>query len=593
LVETFDERDTASLNGQNQWRAVAAAGSAVQTNTVFGGSKAASVETSVLWREIDDTATDVLLDCYVQAPRRTSAGDPTPNTNSVIAFYVNSNGYLRVSDSNSWVTLTSFTVPSNEWTRVTARLDYSARTWAIYAGNSISNDLENPLETNLAFRTTGSGSVEGVRVTTVGSGVKSYIDSLTVADHAGSGLPLSVDHGGDGISDRWALHFFNSATNRPNDSDSDNDGWTDRQEYLAGTDPTNATSYMRVVSCDLENETSSNLVFKVLSGGHTVTSIYAGDIIARQYSLRADELPAAAKSEVVSLTDNLTGTNLLTDSGAASLYSARFYDLGVTLGGDSYTNTREWAMHMQPRQADKRYLVTVPVDYTVGSNALDSTLGLQIARGLTPGDQHNAPGADQIRFDDGLSFSTYTLVTNGSGEAEWWDGSGKSSRVIDPGEGFWVLRGNGSVQRTNMVFVGLTRTNNIAALSITTNDMSQGWDAQIFGWPYSESKSTSGHTTDPFGFVSAGAYGGSRSDSQGTNHNQRGDQIWYWDDGWRYIWLVNDGGGPGPDNTWWDSVAKTNADFSLAPGTAYYYRHHVATNGPATGTNFNWQPVLP
>ena len=32
------------------------------------------------------------------------------------------------------------------------------------------------------------------------------------------------------------------------------------------------------------------------------------------------------------------------------------------------------------------------------------------------------------------------------------------------------------------------------------------------------------------------------------------------------------------------------ADFKLEPGKAYFYRHHVATNGAATGVNFNWKP---
>lgn len=251
-------------------------------------------------------------------------------------------------------------------------------------------------------------------------------------------------------------------------------------------------------------------------------------------------------------------------------------------------------MHVQPREAGKRYLVTVPVDYVDGSNTLNSTLGEQIARGLTAGDIHNDPDADQIQFDDGSGMSTYTLVTNESGGVEWWNGDGASSRTVVPGEGFWVYRTNSVAVRTNMVFVGLTRTGNVSLITITTNDASAGWDAQIIGWPYSTAVSTSGETTDPFGFISGGAYGG-RQDDSGSLTN-RGDQIWYWNDGWYYIWLIDDGTGGAPDDTWWDPNAGpfgANADFSLEPGKAYYYRHRVATEGAATGTNFNWQPALP
>jgi len=179
-------------------------------------------------------------------------------------------------------------------------------------------------------------------------------------------------------------------------------------------------------------------------------------------------------------------------------------------------------------------------------------------------------------------------------------GSGKSTRVVTPGEGFWVFRGSGAVSRTNMVFVGLTRTSNVPAVSITSASEAQGWDAQIFGWPYSTSKSTSGSTKQPFGFSSeAGSYG-STSGGSSADHDKHGDQIWYlYDDNgtnkWRYIWLVDTGGArPDLDDTWWDSKTSANAVFSLEPGKAYYYRHHVElTNGTPTGTQFNWQPVLP
>ncbi|HMP82290.1 MAG TPA: hypothetical protein PKA41_06225 [Verrucomicrobiota bacterium] len=57
----------------------------------------------------------------------------------------------------------------------------------------------------------------------------------------------------DGISDRWTLHYFGhedpqaADKSRPND-DADNDGLTNFQEYLAGTDPTDSSSAQRILS---------------------------------------------------------------------------------------------------------------------------------------------------------------------------------------------------------------------------------------------------------------------------------------------------------------------------------------------------------
>ncbi len=427
-----------------------------------------------------------------------------------------------------------------------------------------------------------------------------YIDSLGVA----AVMPMSIDNDGDGLPDRWEeLAFGNTSSNA--NADPDGDQITALYEFYAGTDPTDSNSYMRLVDVDLETKAGNNLAIQWVGGAYMggTQFLAVGDApVARTFSILGVDAVDESKSPLGTVVGQFQATNTWVDTNAVTETAQRFYEVAVSVNGKGYTNTQEWAMHVQPRRQGQRYLVTVPVDYVVGSNALDSTLGEQIARGLTPGNQHNAPGADQIQFDDGLSFSTYTLVTNGSGGVEWWNGSGKSSRVVDPGEGFWVFRTNSVAVRTNMVFVGLTRTSNVPTVSITSANEAQGWDAQIFGWPYSTSESTSGATTNPFGFAGKpGAYGGAAGGST-TDHDRHGDQIWYlYDDNgtnkWRYIWLVNTGTThPHLNDTWWDSTANppTNAVFSLEPGKAYYYRHHVKyTNGTPTGSQFNWQPVLP
>ena len=200
---------------------------------------------------------------------------------------------------------------------------------------------------------------------------------------------------------------------------------------------------------------------------------------------------------------------------------------------------------------------------------------------------------DQIRFyeDDG-TYETLTLVTNPQGEVEWWTGGAKSTRTVEPGEGFEVLRHSGSRGRTNMVFLSLSRTSNVSPLAFTTNNPSEGWKWQLFGWPYVKPIASTGQV-DPFGFANVG-YGGSSS-MPTAPHSARGDQIWVfdWDNQeWDYYWLI-DGVSAALNGKWWDTPGMTNAFFSLRPGRGYFYRHHVDMGGGVTGTNFNWQPVMP
>ncbi|HMO04654.1 MAG TPA: S8 family serine peptidase [Kiritimatiellia bacterium] len=56
----------------------------------------------------------------------------------------------------------------------------------------------------------------------------------------------SNDTDGDGIDDAWEMYFFGSLTNANAFTDSDNDGFVDLHEFLAGTVPTNASSLLMV-----------------------------------------------------------------------------------------------------------------------------------------------------------------------------------------------------------------------------------------------------------------------------------------------------------------------------------------------------------
>src|SRR5208282_3570938 len=66
------------------------------------------------------------------------------------------------------------------------------------------------------------------------------------------------DVNSNGMSDLYEVYYFGSvSSNRTRFTDTDGDGMSDYAEFIAGTDPTNAASYLRFLSATLQ---SNNVV---------------------------------------------------------------------------------------------------------------------------------------------------------------------------------------------------------------------------------------------------------------------------------------------------------------------------------------------
>lgn len=425
--------------------------------------------------------------------------------------------------------------------------------------------------------TTTAASIDGVVR-------RMYVDALGIADD----MPLHIDLDGNGLSDRWEEDYLDPPDNGKTD-DKDGDGVNNYREYLGGTDPDDSTSYMRLLAVDLSSPTSSDIDVTWKAGAHITTSSYAttGDEGRRRYRLlAANNDGAQAKSFAAAVDNDGTDTHTWTDTNMVSLYTSRFYNLGVTYGNGGYTNTEEWAAFVQARSPTNRYLVCVPVNYAnASSNNFNSQLGEQLARGLYAGFNTG----DVVRFwSDQKTWVNALLTTNALGEIQWTTNGVQVDLEVPPGMAMWVERSSTAAPRLNTVFAGRTFTDQtIASQSLTTDGSS--WN--LFGWPLPIARThDSGGADDQLGFAGIGT-GGIPYDPDSAKH---GDEIWaQHGDGFRFYQLLDNhaAGGESYDGRWWGNGTGGGglADFSLEPGKAYYYYH--TTNW--SGTNFIWTPSVP
>jgi hypothetical protein len=143
---------------------------------------------------------------------------------------------------------------------------------------------------------------------------------------------IGIDSDGDGIPDSWMLQYFGHPTGLASDhsragDDADGDGMTNLQEYLAGTNPLDPQSSLRLRTQGINPSTGRpQLSFTAVAGvGYT---LQFSDNLASGIWTKLRDFPE----------DPTTRTVLVNDPGAASSRS-RFYRLVTPIQPSSNTDS--------------------------------------------------------------------------------------------------------------------------------------------------------------------------------------------------------------------------------------------------------------
>jgi len=117
------------------------------------------------------------------------------------------------------------------------------------------------------------------------------------------------DYNGDGIPDSWALQYgFSPLDSSVANADPDGDGFSNLQEYLAGTDPTNSASAMRITS---------------VTRAGTLNTITWSSVNGKTYHLQSTDTLPGTFTDVAG--PDITASGSSTSTNDTTGVPARFY----------------------------------------------------------------------------------------------------------------------------------------------------------------------------------------------------------------------------------------------------------------------------
>ena len=140
-----------------------------------------------------------------------------------------------------------------------------------------------------------------------------FVDSVQVV-----GVLADPDYDGDadGLPDLWEARQFPEGLDALPDADSDGDGASNHDEYVAGTDPTETTSVLELAPLATNLTTTANLIFRWPSATGRTYSIWRATNVLGPYTQHVAGLSANAP------------TNSLTNAAPTDL-GEYFYGIGV------------------------------------------------------------------------------------------------------------------------------------------------------------------------------------------------------------------------------------------------------------------------
>jgi len=231
------------FDGENGWR-VDPKNAAFATSLGGQGDDSWNchfASTGMVWHAFSGAGQTNIVwsDLYSMSGSNAVAMVPRATDKSAVVWVHPISGRIAVYDGKLPKTVGYLAVPSLDWIRFTIRADYATRTWDIWVNTTnIARNLDFFDQSISAFSELGVLNSSGGK-----------LDSVNISHNRPIDIPF-IDDDNDGLDDDWEVYYFGSTTTTAGTTgeDADEDGFDDICEFLAGTDPTDDTSSLAILS---------------------------------------------------------------------------------------------------------------------------------------------------------------------------------------------------------------------------------------------------------------------------------------------------------------------------------------------------------
>jgi len=219
-----------NLNGQNGW-AVSDGNAQIISGVSARGDQSVSSDGATYQMNVSSAASVVWVDSWNRDVGSSSQPLIPDELRSCVLCFSSTRGLLALDgdgDGNGVFVTVDSDIPSDQFVRVTLRIDYVAARYDVWVNGVLK-------VSNLGFKDNSVMALEEIQRQTDGV---AYFDALTVATRG-----LDEDRDGDGLSDLDEISGDRGAVTSPDNPDSDGDGYSDGDEWLMGSSPINGTSF--------------------------------------------------------------------------------------------------------------------------------------------------------------------------------------------------------------------------------------------------------------------------------------------------------------------------------------------------------------
>jgi len=219
-----------NLNGQNSWT-VLDGNAEIVSGVSARGEQSVSSDGATYQMNVSSSAPVVWVDSWNRDAGSSSQPLIPDELRSCVLCFSSIRGLLALDgdgDGNGVFVTVDSDIPSDEFVRVTLRIDYVAARYDVWVNGVLK-------VSGLGFKDDSVTALEEIQRQTDGV---AYFDALTVATRG-----LDEDRDGDGLSDLDEISGDRGAITSPDNPDSDGDGYSDGDEWIMGSNPTSGTSF--------------------------------------------------------------------------------------------------------------------------------------------------------------------------------------------------------------------------------------------------------------------------------------------------------------------------------------------------------------